>query len=77
MQAGNLSLTNAFKFLQEGQYAVGAEDTNQPIVELTRTINGDKISFEVHDNVVNFTQSQWYILLNKYCGVGSAWWRCL
>ena len=72
--SGNISLQNAFKFLQEGQYLANPTTTaknsnhnglsqgdDQSRVEVTRpSICGyDKVTFEVLDSVQNFSTEKW------------------
>ena len=62
---GNISLKNAVKFLQNGNY-VAHKDVNQTSEEkyeskklFTRKIGGETITFEVYDSVHGFTKKEW------------------
>eukprot|EP00347_Sterkiella_histriomuscorum_P003398 403364450 len=62
---GNISISNAVQFLQEGQYQANpnqqqlSQDNNNLKTEVTHTINGEKVVFEIHDNVQSFTDEKW------------------
>lgn len=65
---GNLALNNVKAFLEKGIYDeqgdVNGDDfivNNQgaQIVQVTRRIGNKQVTFDIYDNVSNFTDSRW------------------
>ena len=70
---GNICTLNAKAFLQDGQYQV-PPPTGQAAspVLVDRKINGETVTFEVHDSVLSFTQSQWNRIVAVFV-MGQEW----
>jgi len=68
LAAGNVSLANVKRFLEDGHYvedpdaeaqARGIGGVPPQMVTVTRRIGNRTVSFDVYDSVTNFTDSRW------------------
>ena len=85
---GNLAITNAQQFLEKGVYTED-EKANPPkyvhnaqgcpIVEVKHKIGDKEYTFEVYDNVQNFTETRWQRVVAVFIN-GHEWqfkdWKC-
>jgi hypothetical protein len=56
---GNISLSNARQFLEQGNYEVPSSDRVVPPVLVSKQLRDRWLTFEVHDRVSTFSPRQW------------------
>jgi hypothetical protein len=87
LSPGNLALTNVQQFLEKGFYTEDAKNgapkvimnSGCEMVEVKHKIGDKEYTFDVYDNVANFSETRW----NRVCAVfvnGHEWqfkeWKC-